>query len=173
LKKRVLAFLVSMSIIAALSPIGVFASLFPWHSAQLIDNNAGEYAYSPQVVLSGMNAVAVWHQWDGYNYRIYSNYSGDSGATWQGAQLIENNTGKEGQYPQVAMYGANAVAVWRQWDGSAYRIYSNYSTDSGKTWTPGNAQIIEKQYRQRRTISSGGAVRHQCSGRLVSIVGLR
>jgi hypothetical protein len=103
-----------------------------WHTDQLI-NSAGHYGVYPQVAVSGLNAVAVWYEYDGSNYRIYSNYSTDGGATWHTAQLIENNAGYDGVYPQVAMSGLNAVAVWFQWDGSALRIYSNYSTDGGAT----------------------------------------
>ena len=78
--------------------------------------------------MSGLRAMAVWYQNDGSNDRIYSNYSTDGGATWHAAELIENNAGHSGGYPQVAMSGLNAVAVWMQPD-SNYRIYSNYSSE--------------------------------------------
>jgi hypothetical protein len=45
-----------------------------WHTAQLIENNAGYSGYEPQVAMSGLNAVAVWYQNDGSTDRIYSNY---------------------------------------------------------------------------------------------------
>ena len=78
---------------------------------QLIENNAGQDGYEPQVAMSGQNAVAVWYQYDGSNYRIYSNYSTDGGATWLTAQLIENNAGQDGYEPQVAMSGQNVVGL--------------------------------------------------------------
>ena len=49
-------------------------------------------------------------------------------ATWSSDQLIEDNAGYVGYYPQVAISGSNAVAVWRQYDGSNHRIYSNYGS---------------------------------------------
>jgi len=106
-----------------------------WNTPQLIENNAGQDGYYPQVALSGSNAVVVWRQSDGSNFRIYSNYSTDGGASWgDSARLIEDNAGKDAEPPQVTMSGTNAVAVWSQWDGSALRIYSNYSTDGGASW---------------------------------------
>jgi hypothetical protein len=112
-----------------------------WNNAQLIENNTAKDGYYPQVALSGNNAVAVWRQWDGSSYRIYCNYSTNGGATWNNAQLIENNAGNSGYYPEVALSGNNTVAVWLQSDGSSDRIYSNYSTDGGATWS--DALLIE------------------------------
>jgi hypothetical protein len=112
-----------------------------WHADQLIEDNAGHIGNDPQVGISGSNVVAVWYQWDGSNWRIYSNYSTDGGATWHADQLIEDNAGYDGSYPQVGMSGSNVVAVWHQDDGSNTRIYSNYSTDGGATWH--TDQLIE------------------------------
>ena len=132
-----------------------------WHSNQLIENNAGFDGYDPQVALSGSIAVAVWRQSDGSNDPIYSNYSTDGGATWHSDQLIENNTGFDGYDPQVALSGSTAVAVWGQWDGSNWRIYSNYSTDGGATWH--SDQLIEDNagftgYNQQVALSGNTAV---------------
>jgi hypothetical protein len=115
-----------------------------WHSDALIENNAGNNGFSPKVAMSGNNVVAVWYQLDGNgNYRIYSNYSTDGGATWGSAQLIENNAGFDGFSPEVAVSGSNVVAVWMQVDGNGnYRIYSNYSGDGGVTWNA-NAQLVD------------------------------
>ncbi len=46
-----------------------------WHTDQLIEDNAGHGADSPQVAVSGNNVVAVWRQADGNNLRIYSNFA--------------------------------------------------------------------------------------------------
>ena len=113
-----------------------------WGSDQLIEDNAEYDGYLPQVAISGSSAVAVWRQHDGSSNRIYSSYSGDGGATWESDQLIEDNDGYHGYDPQVAISGSSAVAVWRQQDGSKYRIYSNYSSDGGATWAL-NDQLIE------------------------------
>jgi hypothetical protein len=118
-----------------------------WGPDQLIENNAGVPigGYNPQVAISGSNTVAVWQQYDGTTNRVYSNYSSNGGATWGSDQLIEDNAGLSGGFPQVAVSGSYVVAVWRQSDGSTeestYRIHSNYSTDGGATW--GSDQLIE------------------------------
>ena len=110
-------------------------------TTQLIEDNAVD-GFNPQVVISGSKVVAVWEQYDGSAYRIYSNYSTDGGVNWNSDQLIENNA-ENGYNPQIAVSGDNAVAVWRQYDGSVTRIYSNYSTDGGVTWDPETTQLIE------------------------------
>jgi hypothetical protein len=112
-----------------------------WGPDQLIEDNAGYNGLDPQVAISGSNVVAVWNQYDGSLYRIYSNHSTDGGATWGSDQLIEDNAGHYGASPQVAISGSNAVAVWYQDDGSHTRIYSNHSSDSGATW--GSDQLVE------------------------------
>ena len=64
-------------------PSIMFAQTPNWHSAGLIENNAGRPADSPQVAMSGLNVVAVWRQMDdAENLRIYSNYGifGQAGA---------------------------------------------------------------------------------------------
>jgi hypothetical protein len=78
--------------------------------------------------MSVPNVVAVWHQDDGINDRIYSNYSTDSGVTWHGAQLIENNAVYWGAVPNLAISGSSAVAVWCQDNSFNQSIYSNYAT---------------------------------------------
>ncbi len=125
-------------------PSIMFAQTPSWHSDVLIENNAGFHGFYPQVAMSGNNVVAVWYQLDGSgNYRIYSNYSTDGGATWGSAQLIENNAGFNASSPQVVISGNNVVAVWMQLDGSDnYRIYSNRSNDGGVTWNAA-AQLID------------------------------
>jgi pterin-4a-carbinolamine dehydratase len=102
-----------------------------WHSDQLIEDNAGHWAGSPRVAISGTNVVAVWHQKEDGIERIYSNYSTDVGATWHPDHLIEDNIGSLGYSPCVAMYGRNVVAVWQQMEGNNWRIYSNYGVFQG------------------------------------------
>jgi Neuraminidase (sialidase) len=110
-----------------------------WHADQLIENNAGFSGGSPQVAMSGLNVVVVWDQQDATSrLRIYSNYSTDGGATWHADQLLEDNIGFDGWFPQVAVSGNNVVAVWYQPVATALRIYTNYSTDGGLPGMPTN-----------------------------------
>ena len=140
--KKLALLLILTSTVLALVFSSIALAQVSWGSDQLIEDNAGDEGNVPQVAISGSYAVAVWSQYDGGAYRIYSNYSTDGGATWDSDQLIEDNAGYDGYRPQVAISGSDAVAVWVQYDDSGYwRIYSNYSTDGGATW--GSDQLIE------------------------------
>lgn len=99
---------------------------------QLIENNIGKYqdGETPQVTMSGQLVLAVWDQLyedppgsSGWNTRMFSNYSTNSGVTWNTATLIEDNTGVSASSSDLAMSGLNAVAVWQM---GGPNIYSNY-----------------------------------------------
>jgi hypothetical protein len=124
-----------------LFPITAGAQAF-WHDSKPIEINTGFEASQPRVVMSGLNAVAVWCQSDGNNNRVYSNYSTDGGDNWHDARLIENNAGHSAMHPELAMSGSTVVAIWQQLDiNQNYRINVNYSLNSGMTWN--NAQLID------------------------------
>jgi hypothetical protein len=138
--KKALVFLSALTLALAFLPVCVQAQYFCWHYDRLIENNAGLTGCEPDIAISGTKAVAVWYQSGGSNRRIYANYSIDGGKTWHADQIIENiNT--EAYSPHVAMSGNIAVAAWNQWYSGYYRIFTNYSTDGGKTWH--TSQIIE------------------------------
>lgn len=111
-----------------------------WSTPVLVDFSTLQAA-EPQVAVSGSNVVVVFRQFDGVRHRIYANYSTNAGASWGGAQLIENNAGYNGYEPQAAISGSNVVAIWKQSDGSNDRIYANYSTNGGATW--GTDRILD------------------------------
>jgi uncharacterized membrane-anchored protein len=95
-----------------------------WGLATPIETDNGD-AMLPQVAMDDDgNAVAVWYQWDGTACSIFSNrYT--VGVGWDDAQLIETYN-RYAYDPQVVMDGeGNAVAVWHQWDGTCYSIFSN------------------------------------------------
>jgi hypothetical protein len=96
-----------------------------WGTAALIETDVGHAQY-PQVAMDAAgNAVAVWHQSDGTRDNIWSNrYIAGSG--WGTAALIEMDDAGGADSPQVAINAAgNAVAVWRQSDGTRWNIWSN------------------------------------------------
>ena len=105
-------------IVALENPLG-------WHMAELIETDNVGNAERPQVAADGSgNAVAVWRQFDGTYYNIWSNRY-VAGTGWSTAQLIETDTGYAAA-PQVAVDGSgNAVAVWYQSDGTRNNIWSN------------------------------------------------
>jgi len=131
-----------------------------WEGALIIEDNSESYGHYPHVAISGLNVVAVWsEQYYNVNHKsfhsLYSNYSTDGGASWEGAQLIEDNDGADSCYPRVVMDDSQVVAIWNQSDFipqglvtypdeidySKSKIYSNFSSDGGAGWE-GN-QLID------------------------------
>ena len=100
-----------------------------WRSPLLLETNDNT-ALGPKIASNGSgNAVAVWEQYDGTRYHIWSRLYTPSGGGWGTATLVEtDNVGSAGN-TQVGMDGnGNAVAVWEQSDGS---IWANRYTPSG------------------------------------------
>ncbi|MBN1191179.1 MAG: exo-alpha-sialidase [Dehalococcoidales bacterium] len=110
-----------------------------WGNDQAIGATDHEAAY-PVVATNGMNAVAVWIQYNPENTcaRVYSRYSIDGGQTWSAAQMIDTDTGKPASVyhaPSVIMAGWHVLAVWQQQNkGSRESVFCNYSADGGTTW---------------------------------------
>ena len=117
------------------------ASGMGWGTAQLIETyNSGDVS-NPQVsVDSAGNAIAVWEQSDGVRNNIWSNRY-VVGTGWGIAQLIESDNTGGANNPQVSVDAAgDAIAVWAQWDGVRYNMWSSrYVVGTG--W--GTAQLIE------------------------------
>jgi len=111
-----------------------------WGTAELIEaDNAGNAQY-PQIAFdSSDNAIAVWQQSDGTRrYSIYANRF--NGTSWGTAELLETDNAGNVQYPQIAFDSSgNAIAVWRQSDGTRYNIYANRF--NGTSW--GTAELLE------------------------------
>jgi dipeptidyl aminopeptidase/acylaminoacyl peptidase len=132
-----------------------------WGTAELIEaDNAGNAQY-PQIAFdSSDNAIAVWQQSDGTRrYSIYANRF--NGTSWGTAELLETDNAGNVQYPQIAFDSSgNAIAVWRQSDGTRYNIYANRF--NGTSW--GTAELLETdnagnaQYPQIAFDSSGNAI---------------
>ncbi len=98
-----------------------------WQNPVLIESdNAGD-AYNPQIAVNDSgNAVAVWRQDDGSHYNIWANRFDAISGVWQNPALIESDNAGDASSPQVAVDGSgNAVAVWRQDDGTRANIYTN------------------------------------------------
>ena len=110
-----------------------------WGTAELIETDNVSGAYSPQLAIdpSG-NAMAVWEQYDGSRNNIWANRY-VAGTGWGAAELIETDAGNA-NYPQVAIDpSGNAMAVWRQSDGTRLNILANRYLD-GTGW--GTAELI-------------------------------
>lgn len=95
-----------------------------WQSAEPLEiNNAGN-AREPRLASSpGGLVTAVWRQWDGFRNNIWSNQY-VPGQGWGYAQVLEDDDG-DAFWPRVDVDGAgNAMAVWRQNDGSNLSVFA-------------------------------------------------
>lgn len=85
------------------------------------------------------NAIAVWLQSDGSVQRAYANRF-VVGSGWGGSgTLIDNGATTASRVGVAATGGGDAVAVFAQHDGTAYRVYSNGFT-AGAGW--GGAEAL-------------------------------
>ena len=121
-----------------------------WDAAELIETNDAGDARFPQVAVDGTgNAIAVWHQSDGWETSIWANRY-VVGVGWGTAELIETDV-SDALYPQVAVdYTGNAIVVWHQFDGTRCNIWANRyvvgvgwgiaglveTNDAGGAWLP-------------------------------------
>jgi len=110
-----------------------------WANATLIESDDAGTAYSPQIAFDNSgNALAVWSQSDGIRFNIWASWF--DGTSWGRAVLVESNDAGSALSPQVAFDDSgNALAVWRQHDGSRYNIWANWF--DGASWA--NATLIE------------------------------
>jgi hypothetical protein len=114
--------------------------LSPWQSAQFVESAPGNAVQPQMVTYSNGDVLAVWAQYDGARYSVWSNrYTATSG--WRTAELIENQNSGDAANPQIVIDpSGNAIAVWQQSDGVRYNIWSNRYTP-GNGW--GRAELIE------------------------------
>ncbi|UCE91100.1 MAG: hypothetical protein JSV90_06670 [Methanobacteriota archaeon] len=141
-----------------------------WSVATLIETDNTGYAESPQVAVDDSgNATAVWHQYDGTRYSIWSNRY-VIGTGWTGETLIETDNTGNAFFPKVTVdRSGDVTAVWHQDDGTRYNIWANrYTVDTD--W--GLAKLVETdnagsaQYPELAVDYSGDvtAVWHQSDG---------
>jgi hypothetical protein len=112
-----------------------------WGTPQLIETDSAGNAFNHQLASDANgNGLAVWQQYDGTRYNIWSNLY-TAGAGWGTAQLIETDNAGLAAVPQVAFDASgNALAVWSQLEGIRMKIWSNRYTP-GTGWA--TAQLIE------------------------------
>lgn len=78
------------------------------------------------------NATAVWEEYDGKRFNIWS-MRRVAGESWDTASLLETDNAGHAYSPQVAVDGIdNVTAVWKQSDGNRFGIYVNrFINDKG------------------------------------------
>ena len=110
-----------------------------WGSAELIESDNAGGASTPQIAVNDNgNATAVWVQSDGIRSNAWANQF--DGSSWGNAVLIETDNAGNVFTPQIAVDDSgNALAVWRQFDGTVFNIRANRFV--GNSW--GSAELIE------------------------------
>lgn len=112
-----------------------------WGTAAAIETGNDGDASDPQIAMDANgNALAVWRQSDGTRNDIWANrYTAGTG--WGTAALIETDNAGEADSPHVVIdANGDALAVWRQSDGTHTNIVAKrYSAGAG--W--GTAILLE------------------------------
>ena len=104
-----------------------------WGVAERISTGTGTADFPQVAVDSNGNTTAVWTQYDGSNYNIWSNRY-ISGTGWGVAELLETSDDGAAEFPQIAIGSdGNAMAAWAQITDTAYSIFANRYI-SGTGW---------------------------------------
>jgi hypothetical protein len=81
------------------------------------------------------NAITVWRRYDESNYRIQAKRYDVVTNTWPITATYLSEAGQDASDAQVTMNPAgNAMAVWRRYDGTNYRIQAKRYDGSTNTW---------------------------------------
>lgn len=83
--------------------------------------------------LSGSTITALWTNYDGTDYSIYSSTSTD-GISWGSPVAVTTETVRPFTASLVSHAGTLS-AVWTQKDGFYFRLYASTSADGGATWS--------------------------------------
>jgi uncharacterized protein with GYD domain len=123
-----------------------------WGAAELIETDDAGNAIAARIAIAvSGNALAVWQQHDGIRRNIWANQYTTTGG-WGAAERIEADNAGNALGPQIAIdVHGNALAVWRQHDGTVENIQANRYTSAGG-W--GSAELVE-------TDDTGGAFEPQ------------
>ncbi len=126
------------------------ASSSSWGTATLIEADDTGNAFAPQISFDNNgNALAVWQQHDGSRYNIVANRYSVSTDSWFTAAMIEFDNAGDATDPQISTdANGNALAVWRQNDGTLHNIIVNRYSASIDSW--GTAALID-------SVSAGSA----------------
>jgi len=104
-----------------------------WQTPQMIEAGVRP-ADNPAVAISGSRVVAVWRQHDGTALSAFSNVSTNGGKTWETPQQMDTSSAM-GWYPQVAVDGERAAALWMHLTLDAHwSVFANHSRDGGQSW---------------------------------------
>jgi probable HAF family extracellular repeat protein len=146
-----------------------------WGSPTLIETDDTSWADHPEVVVDqNGNAIAVWEQSNGVYTSICSNRY-VVGAGWSTAAPIETDDSGNACDPQVAFDpSGNAIAVWWQFNATAWHIWSNrYVVGTGwETATLVETDNVNSAFHPQIAVDPSGnavAVWDQNNGKVDSI----
>jgi hypothetical protein len=105
-----------------------------WHDAVLVERDDTGEALGPRVAaLPDGGAVAIWQQFDGLRMSVWANRF--EGGKWTGRALLETTDSANANQSGVAADpNGNAVAVWRQTDGSEETVWSSTRPAGADRW---------------------------------------
>jgi hypothetical protein len=103
-----------------------------WEPPLRIDSEPGGDADGADVgVDAAGNAIAVWYQFDGTRFDVWSNRY-EVGVGWGHANRIEANDSSDAVKPTLAVSAnGKAVALWFEFDGTSYEPWSSTYTPIG------------------------------------------
>lgn len=113
-----------------------------WGEPEQIETNDLDYSRDPRIAMdTNGNAIAVWYESDGTRENVWANRYERDRDGWGSPKLLESRNAGSANFPQVAMDPeGNAVAVWRQSDGTRFSVWANRYR-LGDKW--GEAELIE------------------------------
>lgn len=114
-----------------------------WGTDMLIETDNASDALLPQIAIDANgNALAVWEQSDGTRYNVWANRYTAGSNSWSTATLIEADNAGNALDPQIAIDAhGNALAIWKQYDGSRDHVWANRFTAGSSSW--GTATLVE------------------------------
>jgi len=125
-----------------------------WGSAEMIEGSTGDAKYSKVAVDDSGNAVAVWHERESSEYRIWANRYNVSNDSWGEAERIGSGGGDGNPHPSGSTINrieftpeisvdsnGNALTVWSQIDATQDNIWANRFSVANDSW--GTATMIE------------------------------
>ena len=114
-----------------------------WQTAKIVEECSSGLIGCPRIALNeGGTAIAVWERIDGTQISICSSrYDVETG--WSSSESIGTSDPLNAGDPQVAIDGSgNAIAVWWQYDGTSFDIWSNRYVDPETSLPSPHTSII-------------------------------
>jgi hypothetical protein len=105
-----------------------------WSAAEMIETSDMNADNATIAVDANGNALASWTMFDGIRYNLWVNRY-IAGVGWGMAALLETvDTGNAGNAQIAFDVNGNALAVWQQYDGTIYNIWSKCYAVATNSW---------------------------------------